>query len=230
MVRSFGLLLVVGVAIAFGLALTVGFAALSLRARGRGGIPGVLVFRPRCGVERMPAHRRLTHRPRGRLLGAGLVLAVIGWGRGHSDRERLGRARAGAAEIREVRDLNELQEATGVSGELDVRIRAPDLTDPATPRWMAGFKHRVLTENGFSGAQPELQGGRSLPGAGALRLRRRGRRARPLRRAEVRATLRELPPYDLEQVAPADPRPACRRTRRWSASGFAPSRSRTSRR
>ena len=33
MVRSFGLLLVVGVAIAFGLALTAGFAALSLRSR-----------------------------------------------------------------------------------------------------------------------------------------------------------------------------------------------------
>ena len=37
MVRSFGLLLVVGVAIAFALALTAGFAALSLRSRGSAG-------------------------------------------------------------------------------------------------------------------------------------------------------------------------------------------------
>ena len=107
--------------------------------------------------------------------------------------------------IREVRDLNELQEATGVSGELDVRIKAPDLTDPATLRWMAGFKHRVLTENGFSGPNPSCKEAEVCPGP-ALSDFVVGAGGGPLRRAEVRATLRELPPYDLEQVAPADPR------------------------
>ena len=37
-----------------------------------------------------------------------------------------------------VRELNRLQDATGVSGELDVQRQAPDLTDPATLLWMAG--------------------------------------------------------------------------------------------
>ena len=50
-----------------------------------------------------------------------------------------------------VRDLNQLQDATGVSGELEVSVQAPDLADPATIRWMAAFKQRVLRSNGFSG-------------------------------------------------------------------------------
>ena len=51
MVRSFGLLLVVGIAIAFGLALTAGFAALSLRSK-----PGVRVPRMRA-ASRFPPRR-----------------------------------------------------------------------------------------------------------------------------------------------------------------------------
>jgi predicted RND superfamily exporter protein len=85
-----------------------------------------------------------------------------------------------------------------------VRIEAPDLTDPATLRWMAAFKHRVLASNGFSGPNPSCREAEVCPGpalsdfvVGA---------GGPLRRADVRATLAELPAYDLEQVAPADPR------------------------
>ena len=74
MVRSFGLLLVLGIAIAFGLALTVGFAALSLRSPegGRGSPPRL----PHL-AERVLA--LAVNRPR-ELLGVGLALAVLGWG------------------------------------------------------------------------------------------------------------------------------------------------------
>jgi uncharacterized protein len=200
MVRSFGLLLVVGVAIAFGLAVTVGFAALSLRStKGDGGSP-----EPR--PELPPVLERLlalaVNRPR-EVLGVGLLVAVVGWGLG-TQIESVSDVRELAPQsIREVRDLNELQEATGVSGELDVRIKAPDLTEPATLRWMARFKHRVLTANGFSGPNPSCKEAEVCPGP-ALSDFVVGAEG-PLRRAEVRATLRELPPYDLEQVAPADP-------------------------
>jgi hydrophobe/amphiphile efflux-3 (HAE3) family protein len=201
MVRSFGLLLFVGVAIAFGLALTAGFAALSLRS-GKGG-EGSSEPRPELPpvLERVLA--LAVNRPR-EVLGVGLLVAVIGWGLG-TQIESVSDVRELAPQsIREVRDLNELQEATGVSGELDVRIEAPDLTDPATLRWMAGFKHRVLAANGFSGPNASCREAEVCPGpalsdfvVGA---------GGPLRRAEVRAALRELPAYDLEQVAPADPR------------------------
>jgi uncharacterized protein len=203
MVRSFGLLLVVGVAIAFVLALTAGFAALSLRspaapratprAEGHSHLPLVL--------ERILA--TAVNRPR-EVLGVGLVLAVVGWAAG-TQIESVSDVRELAPQsIREVRDLNELQEATGVSGELDVRIKAPDLTEPATLRWMAGFKHRVLAANGFSGPNPSCKEAEVCPGP-ALSDFVVGAGGAPLRRADVRATLRELPPYDLEQVAPADP-------------------------
>ena len=45
MVRGFGLLLILGIAVGFGLALTVGFAALGMRpGRGRGGAPPLAGF------------------------------------------------------------------------------------------------------------------------------------------------------------------------------------------
>jgi hydrophobe/amphiphile efflux-3 (HAE3) family protein len=200
MVRSFGLLLVIGVAIAFGLALTAGFAALSLRS-GPGRRTQEDAHLPLV-LERILA--TAVNRPR-EVLGAGLLLAILGWGMG-TQIESVSDVRELAPQsIREVRDLNELQKATGVSGELDVRVKAPDLTDPATLRWMAAFKQRVLTQNGFSGPNPSCKEAEVCPGP-ALSDFVVGAGGAPLRRAEVRATLRELPPYDLEQVAPVDSR------------------------
>jgi uncharacterized protein len=203
MVRSFGLLLVVGVAIAFGLALTAGFAALSLRSpKGGSDASAVTGQRPLPrSAERILA--TAVNRPR-EVLGAGLALAVLGWGVG-TQIESVSDVRELAPQsIREVRDLNELQEATGVSGELDVRIEAPDLTDPATLLWMAEFKHRVLTSNGFSGPNPSCKEAEVCPGP-ALSDFVISADGGPFRRADIRATLAELPAYDLAQVAPADP-------------------------
>ena len=216
MVRSFGLLLVVGIAIAFGLALTVGFAALGLRSPGGGGgtpepsgvtLPAQRATQRAEGYPRLPLvlERMLAlavNRPR-ELLAAGLALAVLGWGLG-TQIESVSDVRELAPQsIREVRDLNLLQEATGVSGELDVRVEAPDLTEPATLRWMADFKRRVLRSNGFAGPNPSCKEAEVCPGPALSDFVVGGG---PLRRADIRATLAELPAYDLKQVAPADPR------------------------
>jgi uncharacterized protein len=217
MVRDFGLLLVIGTAIAFGLALTMGFAALSLRREPGGpGAPdarGVLFFAKRKtqraeGRPALPAPLEsvldvaLTH-PR-RVLGIGLALAVIGIGVGTQIESVSDIRELAPQSIREVRDLNELQDATGVSGELDVRIEAPDLTDPATLRWMAGFKSRVLHANGFAGPNPSCKDAEVCPGPALSDFVVGGKG--PLRRRDVRAALAELPAYDLRQVAPADPK------------------------
>jgi hydrophobe/amphiphile efflux-3 (HAE3) family protein len=198
MVRSFGLLLVVGIAIAFGLALTAGFAALSLRREGGGqGAP------PRAGFLAQRVLSLALDRPR-QVLGIGLALALIGWGVG-TQIESVSDVRELAPQsIREVRDLDELQEDTGVSGELDVRIEAPDMTDPATLRWMADFKRRVLHANGFSGPSPSCLEAEVCPGPALSDFVVGG--TGPLRRADLRATLAQLPAYDLQQVAPVDPR------------------------
>ena len=68
---------------------------------------------------------------------------------------------------------------------------------------MAAFKRRVLRENGFAGRNPSCGTAEVCPGP-ALSDFVVGGEGR-LRRADIRSTLAELPPYDLRQVAPADP-------------------------
>jgi uncharacterized protein len=225
MVRDFGLLLVAGVGIAFLLSLTAGFAALSLRSdAGGGGAPdarGVLFFAPPAWRERLRARRKtqqaeghpllppLSHRVLAvasdhadRVLVIGLLLAIIGWAAGTQVGTVSDIRELAPQSLREVRDLNDVQETTGVSGELDVSVRAPDFTDPATIRWMAGFKQRVLEANGFSGSSPNCQVADLCPGPALSDFLGGGE---GLTRRQIRATLAQLPDYDLRQVAPVDP-------------------------
>lgn len=139
-----------------------------------------------------------------RVLAAGAALAVIGWGVGTqidtvSDVQSLG-----PQGLREIKDLERVQDATGVAGQLEVAVEAPDLSDPATIRWMADFKQRVLEENGFSGPKPSCLKAEICPGPALSDFLVSGKRKEQLKRSEVRATLRELPPYDLEQLAPVN--------------------------
>jgi uncharacterized protein len=233
MVRSFGLLLVVGIAIAFGLAFVAGFAALSLRKEA--GAPGPP---PRAGffALRRESLAKLALRKTGRraspgdptlppllqrvlalaqaypqrVLGVGLVLAVIGWGLGTQIETQTDIRELAPQSVDAVRELNELQDATGVSGELDVSVKAPDLTNPATIQWMAGFKRRVLRAGGFSGAGPSCQEAEVCPGpalsdfvtGGGLNVAD----SRGLTRRGIRSALSQIPAYDLRQVATVDPK------------------------
>jgi uncharacterized protein len=67
--------------------------------------------------------------------------------------------------------VNVLQEETGVSGEIDVTVRADDITDPKVIAWMTRFQSRVLREHGYRPGKrctqprnpPELCPALSLP-------------------------------------------------------------------
>jgi predicted RND superfamily exporter protein len=201
MVRGFGLLLLGGVAIAFALAFVAGFAALGLR---RGGTPAVPPLPPGMGrvLTLARAHPQ-------RVLAVGLGLALIGWGLGTQIETQTDIRKLAPQNVRAVEELNELQDATGVSGELDARIAAPDLTDPATIVWMAAFKRRALSAGGFAGAEPSCREAEICPGpalsdfvtGGGLTAGSEG----PLTRASIRAALKQIPAYDLRQVATVDP-------------------------
>jgi predicted RND superfamily exporter protein len=198
MVRDFGLLLLIGIAASFALALTAGFAALSLRPSGPIRTP------LRAWMPRPPQHLlslAISHPQR--VLGVAVALAVIGWGVGTQIETEAEVQSLAPQNLSAVRDLDELRDATGVSGQLDVSVEAPDLADPATIAWMAAFKQRVLRANGFSGENPSCLDADVCPGPALSDFLVRGGEEPTRRRIE--ATLGALSPYALRQVAPVDP-------------------------
>jgi hydrophobe/amphiphile efflux-3 (HAE3) family protein len=233
MVRGFGLIVVGGVAVALGCALTAGFAALARFSDAPSRPDDVPPLMPRA---RETAHRissRVSGIPpiaaaRVRLRGAGA--RITGWWRSTlsavlaNPRRTLAVAVALAAmgwaadtqlhvvsDLRELvpqnlqalRDVNELQDATGVSGELDVTVHGDDVTDPAVVSWMADFQQQVLDAHGYQegdvcnadAGAPELCPALSLPDL-------LGGVAQD--RASVDALLAAVPPYFLQSVLSPD--------------------------
>ena len=85
----------------------------------------------------------------GRVLAVGLVIAVAGWAVGTRAELISDLRELVPSDLPELQNVDELQDATGVSGEVEVAVRADDLTDPAVVAWMADFKQRVLAERGL---------------------------------------------------------------------------------
>jgi uncharacterized protein len=213
MVREFGWVLILGIAVAFILALVFGSAALSRRTFlervARGEDP-----RAQSVCRARGSSPRDRTRPPERLLGValtypvavigvGIGLAVMGWAAGTRIETVSDIRELAPQNIEAVEGLNELQETTGVSGELDVSIRAEDLTDPATIEWMAAFKKRVLEGNGFGGENPSCLQAEICPGPALSDFLVRGGEQPTQERIE--STLAALSPYALRQVAPLDP-------------------------
>ncbi|MEJ7817905.1 MAG: MMPL family transporter [Thermoleophilaceae bacterium] len=179
LVRGFGALLVAGVVIALVCAVTAGFAALvrfggprrrpadlprafpRLRARasairvraagsgaGQGAYGGWRSVRLRAveAFERAVAYG--VYRPR-RVLAVGLVVALVGLVADTQSpvvsdvRELVPR------DLPALRDVNTLQDETGVAGEIDVTVRAQDITDPAVIGWMTKFQANTLAAAGY---------------------------------------------------------------------------------
>ncbi len=210
MVRGFGWLLILGIAVAFALALTTGLGTLGRWRAGPGAAgppPSPRTPRAWSPLRRHPPVERLLSLPRAypeMVLSVAVALAVVGWAAG-TQVETVSDIRSLAPQnVKAVEGLNELQDTTGVSGELDVRVQAPDLTDPATVEWMAGFKKRVLESNGFKGEDPSCLNAEICPGPALSDFLIRGGEKPTQERIE--STLAALSPYALRQVAPIDPK------------------------
>jgi hydrophobe/amphiphile efflux-3 (HAE3) family protein len=210
MVRGFGVLLVAGVLLAFVLVMTAGFAALGLRRtpsrqppspggwRRGGNHPEEALATGRMvgplGDRTRPLQTLVSFsidRP-ALILSVGIALAAIGWGVGTqidtvSEVRQLAPATLGA-----VKDLNTYEHSTGTTGSLEALVEAPDLTDPKTIEWMAGFKRRVL-------AADDVTAG---PALSDFLTRGEGK----VTRSGIAATLAALSAYSLRQVAPLDPK------------------------
>jgi uncharacterized protein len=182
MVRGFGVLLFAGVLLAFGLVMTAGFAALGLRRPREPLEPrGV---RPLAALVDFSVERPVA------ILVAGIALAAVGWGLGTQISTVSEVRQLAPHSLRQVEDLNTFEAATGTTGDLEVLVEAPDLTDPATIEWMAGFKRRVLEEDDVT-AGPALSDF----------LTRGGK----VTRSGIESTLAAMSSYSLQQVAPLGP-------------------------
>ncbi len=216
MVRSFGLLLVAGVALAFAIALTAGFAALALAAwRGE---PRRRRRRSRsaAGARSVRVHGRAAERLRGlgkrslgvaiarpgRVLAAAAVLAVCGWVAGTRTEVVSDVRELAPASLPALADVNELERRTGVAGEVNVVVRSDDLTDPAVIAWMRDFQARVLERGGYSGANPSCEKADLCP---AVSLTDLFGTEGALSGERARALIESIPPYFSQAVVSRDP-------------------------
>jgi hydrophobe/amphiphile efflux-3 (HAE3) family protein len=184
MVRGFGLLLVLGIVLALGCALCAGFAALTRFRRpseaaqpARESRLAALRSHPRVhGAGEWLADRSwralglALSRPR-RVLAIGLAVAVVGLALDTQSEVSSDVRELVPQDLQALRDVNVLQKETGVSGEIDVTVRADDITDPEVIAWMTRFQSRVLREHGYRPGKrctqkrgaPELCPALSLP-------------------------------------------------------------------
>ncbi len=202
MVREFGLLLVVGIAIAFAVALTAGFAALILARSpataanaGRGRRPS----RWRGGAAGAAATRALALgiAAPGRVLAVAVLLAVGGWAASSRTEVVSDITELVPADLPALRNLDALQEETGVSGELNVVVRADDVTDPEVIRWMARLKQRVLERHGYRGPNPRCEDAELCPAVALSDLFEGSGR---LTRGQIATVLAAVPPYFSQAV------------------------------
>jgi hydrophobe/amphiphile efflux-3 (HAE3) family protein len=240
MVRGFGLLLAVGVVIAFLCALSAGSAMLVLAERraiarsgtGRKGAGprarsvdlgafgvsldaawrGARELLQENPVNRFVGRVALVQAPRrpGRVLCVGLALAALGWGLDTQTHVETNIEKLVPQNLESLQNLNALERATGVGGQLDLLVSAKDLTKPATIEWMSSYESAMLKRFGYSSTrgcgQARLCPAFSLPDlfAGTSTTAK----APKLTQADVQGLLDAIPPYFSQDVITPDRRTA----------------------
>jgi hydrophobe/amphiphile efflux-3 (HAE3) family protein len=166
MVRGFGVLLVVGVALALLCALSAGAAALALAPGTRAGAPLAARAPARLhaawrGARELVADNALTRlvgraalvgavRHPGRVLGVGLALAALGWGLDTQTKVETDITKLAPQSLSSLQALNTLERTTGVGGEIDLLVSGRNLASPAAIEWMIAYQSAVLGRVGYS--------------------------------------------------------------------------------
>ncbi|HEY5431361.1 MAG TPA: MMPL family transporter, partial [Solirubrobacteraceae bacterium] len=189
----------------------------ALAPRRRGGAAGLL----RAGA--MPRTRRaapdagrfarvlgvLLHRP-GRVLVLAGVLAVLGWAADTQTAVQSDVTKLVPASMPALRNLTTLERVTGVSGEIDVTVRAANVATPATVKWMVGYENALLRHYGYvetkGCARATLCPALSLPDL--FSTGSQSGAAANLSQSQINALLTAVPPYFSEAVITPDHREA----------------------
>jgi len=173
MVRGFGLLLVLGVVVAFLCALSAGAAVLAMSdTAGPSAVPRSAAARGRemlgervagawreagellreNAVTRAISRAALVGSVRkpGRVLGIGLLLAALGWGLDTQTSVQTDITKLVPQSLTSLQGVNTLERTTGVGGEIDLMVSSKSLTKPATIEWMSSYESAVLARFGYS--------------------------------------------------------------------------------
>ncbi|MGH3369322.1 MAG: MMPL family transporter, partial [Nocardioidaceae bacterium] len=142
----------------------------------------------------------------GRVLAVAALVAILGWGVGTripviSDIRQLV-----PRDLPALQNVDELEQATGVSGLTYVTVTAPDLSEPAVISWMDDFEQRVLARHGYGGQFPTCGDERTeiCPEISLPDFLYAGGQATPSRQ-QIRTRLRLLPQYVAQALVATDP-------------------------
>lgn len=161
LVRSFALVLMIGVALAVLASFTVGLVLHARRSRSRKGAVSPAVAVPsggpaaptaRRGIGRTAVVRRLvslSYRWPRTVLTVGVVLAVVGAVAGSRERVETELQRLVPSDMPAVRDATLLQDETGQAGEVRVLIEGDDLATPEALGWIDDYRQRALDAAGY---------------------------------------------------------------------------------
>ncbi|MCB0831298.1 MAG: MMPL family transporter, partial [Solirubrobacterales bacterium] len=196
LVSQFGLLLGGGVLICFLFTFLTCFALLAMRGPRRPDQRhGRVITFARTVVK--PVLATAITAP-GRVLLLSILLGAIGWAVStqsevRSEISQLLPSRAGV-----VQDLLDVEDTTGASGEIDLIVRAPDVTSPAVVAWTDQVRNRILEQSGYGGEDPSCVGAELCPGPAIPDFV--DPTARGLTSAEVRSVMKALPVSEREAM------------------------------
>ncbi|MBV9310870.1 MAG: MMPL family transporter [Solirubrobacterales bacterium] len=85
----------------------------------------------------------------GRVLAIGAVLAALGWIADTQTSVQSDVTKLVPSNMPALRDLHQLEQVTGVSGEIDVTVHASDVATPQTVGWMIQYEQKLLQHYGY---------------------------------------------------------------------------------
>jgi hypothetical protein len=229
MVRGFGVLLVIGVALALLCTLLAGAAALAIIPGPRprpplavGAAAPALAGAWRGASELLrenPLTRAIvrfalvgaTARP-ARVLCVGLVLAAAGWGLDTQTKVETDITKLVPQSLGSLQALQQLENSTGVGGEIAVLISGRNVASPATVEWMSAYQSEMLARFGYGASsgcgKARLCPAFSLPDLFGNPASTSSKGKVKLTALEVNGLLKAIPPYFSQDVIAPDHRTA----------------------
>jgi uncharacterized protein len=148
-------------------------------------------------ISRMALERAVRHP--GRVLGVGLVLAVLGWGLDTQTKVQTNIEKLVPQDTASLRNLHTLERLSGVGGVIGLTVSGSDVVKPATIEWMSSYESAMLKRFGYT-ANRGCGKARLCPAFSLTDLFNHEGAKSKLSSAEVNGLLNVIPPYFSQDV------------------------------